>query len=346
MINSESYIKDLERQIGRINLSDFKDKKVLVTGAAGLICSYIVDMFILANKKYDANITIMALSRTEESLKSRFDYYFDNELFIPVIQDVCSPCEVDVDYIIHGASNANPKLYIEDPVGTMNANYLGTLNLLELAKRSNAKMVFISSGDVYGSFENPDVLLEENEYGYVDILNIRSSYASSKRASETLCASFASQYGVMAKIVRPAHIYGPTFTKGDTRAVSDFMGKATKGENIIMKSDGSSLRSYCYVGDTVVGILKVLVDGEVGNAYNITNTNGLVSIRELAETICKYAGVELVIELPSNELDKKINQNVKVIKLSSKKLEDLGWEVLTSVDEGVELTLKVISEIK
>ena len=105
MINSESYIKDLERQIGRINLSDFKDTKVLVTGAAGLICSYIVDMFILANKKYDANITIMALSRTEESLKSRFDYYFDNELFIPVIQDVCSPCEVDVDYIIHNIKN-------------------------------------------------------------------------------------------------------------------------------------------------------------------------------------------------------------------------------------------------
>ena len=345
MFNSKSYLQDLESQIKRLDLEKLKDKKILISGSTGLICSYIIDMLIYANLKKNTNITIMAISRSEESLKNRFSYYFDNELFIPVIQNVCEPLNChQVDYIIHGASNANPKLYIEDPIGTMNANYLGTLNMLEVAKRCNAKMLFISSGDVYGQFETHDDETTEDQYGYIDILNVRSSYASSKRAAETLCVGYHSQYGVSISIVRPAHIYGPTYTKSDTRAVSDFINKATNGEDIIMKSDGSAVRSYCYVGDTAVGILKVLFSGENGNAYNISNNKSIVSIRKLAEIICKYANVDLIMELPKNELDKKINQNVKIIKLSSKKLEEMNWEAQTDIENGIKLTLKIIRE--
>lgn len=345
MFCSDSYLKDLEKQINRIDLEELRNKKILVTGATGLICSYIIDLLIYANITKKTNITILAMGRNKDNLKNRFNYYFKNDLFVPIIQDVCNKIQCnDVNYVIHGASNANPKLYIEDPVGTMNANYLGTLNLLELCKTNKAKMVFISSGDIYGYLDNPGEELSEDDYGNIDILNVKSSYPSSKRAAETLCSSYSSQYRVNVSIVRPAHIYGPTCTKSDTRAVSDFINKASNNEDIIMKSDGSSLRSYCYVGDAAIGILKVLINGESANAYNISNNNCLISIRELAEIVCKYSNSKLIIEIPNNEIDKKIDTNVKLIKLSSKKIEMLGWNPEKKIDDGIKLTLQILKE--
>ncbi len=347
MFNSKNYLKDLDYQLKKIDLERIKDKRILITGANGLICSYIVDILIYANIYYNTNITIIAMGRSKEKIRERFSYYYDNELFIPIIQDVCEPFNCNnIDYIIHGASNANPKLYITDPVGTMNANYLGILNMLNLAKRNKCKILYISSSDIYGFIDNFDNDLNENEYGYIDILNVRSSYSSSKRASETLCASFYSQYDVNVVIVRPAHIYGPTFSANDSRAVSDFIKKASNGENILMKSDGSSTRSYCYVGDAICGIFKVLFDGIPGNAYNISNNKNIISIKELAELICKYTNTKLKIEIPQNELDKKIDSNVKVIKISSKKIESLGWKTDMNISDGIKLTLSIIKEIK
>ena len=341
--DSNYYLNDLQSQLDKINLDELSGKTVLVTGANGMICSYIIDLLIYANIYKNANIRILAMSRSEDKLKKRFGYYYDNELFVPVISDVCNQLDCDgVDYIIHGASNANPKLYITDPVGTMNANYLGTLNMLNLAVKNDARLLYISSGDVYGETKDGNTSLKESDYGYVDILNVRSSYASSKRASETLCIAYNNQYGAKALIVRPAHIYGPTCTTSDTRAVSDFINKAVDGEDIIMKSDGSSTRSYCYVGDASVGILRVLTDGQIGNAYNISNNDNIISIRNLAQVICDNAHVNLDIQIPKSDLDKKIDSNVKTICLNSEKLESLGWEAKTNVEDGIKLTLKVL----
>lgn len=347
MFDSNSYLDDLDNQLEKIDLEKLRNKSILITGSGGLICSYVIDLLIYANVKKKANIKIYAMGRSEDKLKKRFSYYFDSPLFVPVIQDVCSPCDIDgIDYIIHGASNANPKLYVTDPIGTMNANYLGTLNMLDLAKNNNSRFLYISSGDVYGSFDNVDGYLSEDMYGYIDILNVKSSYASSKRASETLCSSYNSQYNVESLIVRPAHIYGPTCTRSDSRAVSDFINKASMGQDIIMKSDGSSVRSYCYVGDAVTGIIKVLTEGEPCNAYNISNNGNIISIRELAEIICKYSESKLIIQIPESELDKKIDSNVKTIRLDSTKLESLGWEPDKDVEDGIKLTLSVLKERK
>ena len=342
-LENNDYLNDLNNQVDKMNLNELSSKRVLITGANGMICSYIVDMLIYANIYRNANITILAMSRSENKLKSRFEYYYDNDLFVPIIQDVCDPCDVEADFIIHGASNANPKLYITDPIGTMNANYLGTLNMLNLAYKNDARILYISSSDVYGEVQGKDYL-KENEYGYIDILNVRASYASSKRASETLCIAYNSQYGVKSLIVRPAHIYGPTCTASDTRAVSDFIHKAVNGENIIMKSDGSSTRSYCYVGDAAVGIMKVLTDGEIANAYNISNNDNIISIRNLAQVICDNANVSLDIQIPKSDLDKKIDSNVKTICMDSSKLESLGWKAETDIEDGVKLTLRVMKK--
>ena len=148
MFESNSYLEDLENQLNKIDLEKFKNKSILITGAHGLICSYAIDLLIYANVSRNANIKIYAMSRNEEKLKNRFSYFFDSPLFVPVIQDVCNPCDLDdINYIIHGASNANPKLYVTDPVGTMNANYLGTLNMLNLAKKNDSRLLYISRSE-------------------------------------------------------------------------------------------------------------------------------------------------------------------------------------------------------
>ena len=340
---NDIYISDLKNQVNRIDIDKLNNKSILVTGARGLICSYLIDMLIYADMYLGKNIKIYAMARNLEKLNDRFNYFCKNELFVPVIQDVCEKSNLDnVDFIIHGASNANPKLYVEDPIGTMNANYLGMMNLLDLAEKCNSKILYISSGDVYGENVIDKEYLCENDYGYVDLLNVRSSYASSKRAAETLCVSYASQKKVDVSIVRPAHIYGPTFTAGDSRAVSDFIRNVKNDNDIVMKSDGSSVRSYCYVGDAAVGIFKVLLFGKSAEAYNISNTNEIISIKELATTIARIANKSLIVELPTDYVSKQIDTNVKIIKMSSNKLEELGWKPEINIEKGIEISIKSI----
>ena len=348
MYNSVTYGKDLQFQIERINLEILKNKKILITGANGLICSYLIDLLIYANENYDTNISIYALSRNEEKLKERFQKYYLKEYFHSVIQDVCNKIELEsIDYIIHGASPATPKQYIQNPVDTMNANYLGMLNVLECAvKNHSEKVIYISSSEIYGSSFEDDKELKENEYRYVDILEVRSSYASSKRATETLCIAYKNQYECNICIVRPAHIYGPTITSSDSRAVSDFLRNVSEDKDILMKSDGSSIRSYCYVGDTIVGILKVLEKGISGEAYNISNTIDTISIKELANTIAKYGNKKLIIELPKDYLSQKINSNNKEIRINNEKLKKLGWDCKILIEEGIKRSLQIIKEKK
>ena len=341
---NQVYIEDLKKQYERINFEKFNNKNILITGSGGLICSYLIDLLIYANLYKNANIKIYASELKEEYLKERFSYYYDNELFIPVIQNVCNEFKINdkIDIIIHGASNANPSLYISDPVGTMNANYMGCKNLLELAKENNSKFLYLSSGDVYG--ETSLELINESDYGYFDILTERSSYASSKRASETLCYAYNKQYNIDTYIVRPAHIYGSTFTKSDSRAISDFIRCVINDNDIIMKSDGSSVRSYCYVGDTVVGMMMILDKGTSGNAYNISNTDSIISIKESAEYLAKLCNKKVIIDIPETELNKKINSNTKVIKLNNEKLKSLGWNTVYNIEMGLETTIKILKD--
>jgi len=341
---NQVYIEDLKKQYERINFEKFNNKNILITGSGGLICSYLIDLLIYANLYKNANIKIYASELKEEYLKERFSYYYDNELFIPVIQNVCNEFKINdkIDIIIHGASNANPSLYISDPVGTMDANYMGCKNLLELAKENNSKFLYLSSGDVYG--ETSLELINESDYGYFDILTERSSYASSKRASETLCYAYNKQYNIDTYNVRPAHIYGSTFTKSDSRAISDFIRCVINDNDIIMKSDGSSVRSYCYVGDTVVGMMMILDKGISGNAYNISNTESIISIKESAEYLAKLCNKKVIIDIPETDLNKKINSNTKVIKLNNEKLKTLGWNTVYNIEMGLETTIKILKD--
>lgn len=341
--NIDKFYSDLEEQNLLIDLKALKNKNIVITGANGMICSYIVEFLMYENKIHNSNITVFALGRNLKKLEERFSNYLENKNLKFIVQDVCQPLKLfNIDYIIHGASNAHPNAYVKDPVGTMNANYIGMLNVLECAKENNSKVLYISSSEVYGSKCCQSNEWKEEDSGYVNTLNSRSSYPISKRAAETLCISYMEQHGIDVKIVRPCHIYGPTMTNSDSRAVSSFIRDVINGNDIIMKSEGKPIRSYCYVGDAVRGIMTVLLNGKSGEAYNISDENSIVSIKELAYTIATIGNQDIIIDIPK-DTNTGFTPVEKTI-ISSEKLKNLGWKPIVNLNAGISKTLEITSE--
>jgi nucleoside-diphosphate-sugar epimerase len=173
----------------------------------------------------------------------------------------------------------------------------------------------------------------------VDILNPRAAYPSGKRAAETLCASYGDQFGTDTVIVRPGHVYGPGVKESDTRASADFSRRAARGEAIIMKSAGAQLRSYCYALDCASALITVLIAGKSGEAYNISNRDSVVSIRDMAEALAEAGGVPVRFENPS-DLEKKGYNLMDNSGLDASKLEALGWKACFSLAEGAKSTVE------
>lgn len=212
-------------------------------------------------------------------------------------------------------------------------------SLLEIAKDiQGSRLLYISSSEVYGRKDENRPYLE-SDYGYVDILNPRACYPSSKRVAETMCAAYHEEYGVDFVVVRPGHIYGPSITDTDSRASAQFTRKAVAGEDIVMKSAGNQLRSYTYTLDCASAILTVLLKGKCGEAYNISNSQSVVTIRELAECIAETAGVNVVFEQATDQEQKSYNM-MDNSSLDSSKLESLGWHGFFDMKKGIEATLE------
>ena len=321
-------------------------KKILITGATGLIGSALVDALVLLNRRENANIGIYAAGRSESGMRARFGAAMDEAFFHFVPYDACKPVSFDflADYVVHAACSAHPLAYATDPVGTMQANLIGTMQLLEYVRScAGARFVFLSTGETYG--ENPEFPegFSEDSHGYVNPMNPRSCYPESKRAAETLCASYVKQHSVEAVVARLCHVYGPTITLTNSRADAQFLRKALAGEDIVMKSTGSQIRSYCYAADAVSAILTILTKGVCGEAYNVANRASVHSIREYAETLAGHAGVNLVFDLPP-EAEKQGYSAVTRAVLNPAKLENLGWTPATTLCEGLKHTLDILRE--
>ena len=324
------------------------NKKILITGATGMLCSPVVDIISLLNREKDAKIELVIAGRNEQRCSDRFLGVLDDGDYEFVKYDANSAEKLDVtaDYIIHGASNADNRKFLKEPVETLLSNIIGLKALLDLAaENKGSRLLFVSSSEVYGNRERfsyaADGEIAEDEYGYVDILSSRSCYPSGKRAAESLCASYIDEYDVDAVIVRPGYIYGPTISKTDSRASAAFTLDAAAGRDIIMKSKGEQLRSYCYMLDCASALLSVLLNGERGEAYNISNENSIVTIRDVAECLARKSGVNVVFEIPSDEEKKSFNP-MKNSVLDASKLESLGWKACFGLEEGIERTLKFL----
>ncbi len=343
-LQNATYTSDISLAVKQLPIEQLAGKSVLVTGASGLIGSCIVDMLLWLNKNENTNIKVYAAGRKTDALHKRFSASCDDR-FVAVQYDATLLIHFDfsVDFIIHCASNASPDKYVSEPVETMMSNIFGMYNILEYAKKVHCEnVVYVSSSEVYGQIASAQPLVE-TAYGFSDILSVRSSYTSSKRATETLCVGFAKQYNVPVCIVRPGHIYGPTATATDNRVSSAFARDAAEGRDIEMKSAGSQIRSYCYCVDCASAILFVMLCGECGEAYNISNKNSIITIKQMAEVLAQAGGVLLRQTVADEEMKKQFNP-MDNSSLNSDKLEMLGWSGCFNAKEGLFHTVQILQE--
>ena len=310
--------------------ADFlRGRRALITGATGLLGSFLAETMLAAGAQ------VIAAGRSEDRVRQRFG---DRVTFAPY--DAARPLQFDpdADFIVHAACSAHPIAYASDPVGIMQANLLGVMNLLEaMRKRPETRLVFLSTGEIYG--ENPDLPegFSEGDHGYVDSMRPRSCYPESKRAAETLCACYAAQHGAQAVVARLCHVYGPTFTASNSRADAQFIRNALHGQDIVMKSTGAQVRSWCYVADAVRAILTLLHRGGAGQAYNVANRNAVASIRQYAQTLADIAGVKLRFEIPPEAEAAGYTRVTRAV-LNPAKLEALGWRAEYDLETGLRHT--------
>lgn len=318
-----------------------KQYNVLITGASGLIGSALVKYLLEKRNNGDRSLLIYAAGRDVEPLKRRFGD--DAEC---IAYDALKPVtfNFNVDVVVHAASPASPELFVKKPVETIMANVFGVREMLEYAKRTEArKVVYVSSSEVYGKMPPRESGFRENDYGFVDVLNVRSSYPIGKRAAETLCLSYAKEYGVDVSIVRPGHIYGPTASSKDRRVSSAFAWQAARGEPIVLKSAGTSLRSYTHCDDCASAIMTVVEKGLIGEAYNIANRGGVCSIRQMAEIMADEGGVKFKIDA-AKESDIATFNPMDNSCLDPTKLEALGWRGKIGYEDGFRQTVMALRE--
>lgn len=345
---SRLWRNDLDRVLDSLpELSLLNGKRILVTGATGLICSAIIDIMVRYSERQGGNICIYAAGRNQGRIENRFPLGVSKRFvhFVPYDATKAAPeTEETMDYILHGASNTMPSQYVQEPVETMISNFNGVKDLLDiLKKQGTGKLLYVSSSEVYGKKENIEPYTED-EYGFVDILNPRNSYPMGKRAAEALCAAYSREYGIQTVMVRPGHIYGPTASSKDGRVSSAWAYDVAQGKDIVMKSDGRQIRSYCYCLDCAAAILKVILRGKNSEAYNISNPDSIISIRDMAQILCQYAGVKLVYD-NADAGDKKTFNPMSNSSLNSEKLQKLGWRGLFNAQEGFQHTYLILREV-
>ena len=319
-----------------------KNKTVMITGASGMVGSYMLYVLLMLNDEKHYGIKVDAVMRNvnklPEEVRNREDV---NVVVADVTKDI--PDVGDIDYIIHAASPASPLIMQNQPVETIAANTIGTFKTLELAKKKNAEgYLFISSREIYGQPDEGQEFFYENTYGFVDQLNPRSCYSEGKKAAETMCVCFHEEYGLNTKIARLAHTYGPGMSIYDGRVQADFLKNVYHNEDIVLKSEGTAVRTYTYIADAIAGMYRILLDSE-DIVYNIGNEAGKVSIRDLAEilvSIYPERGLKLVFDIPEGGTKGTAPYTLGI--LSSEKLRKLGWNPKYSVKDGFKRTLEYL----
>lgn len=327
-------------------------KSLAISGATGMIGSFLIDVLMYRNENYNQNVNVYAFGRNEEKAKNRFSKYYDfeNDKFIFVKQDINLPIEKDicgkrVDYIIHAASNTHPVAYSSDPIGTISANVIGTYNLLEWAATVGCeRFVFLSSVEIYGENKGDTDTFAEDYLGYIDCNTLRAGYPESKRTGETLCQAYIKQKEMDVVIPRLSRCYGPTMLSSDTKALSQFIKKGVSGEDIVLKSEGTQLYSYAYVADAVSGIIKLMFDGECGGAYNVVSDASDIMLKDLAGIIADYVGKKVIFELPS-ETERAGYSKATKATLASDKIKETGWKSYFDIKEGLHHTIDVLRSL-
>ena len=349
MIENRLYRKDIEH-VARILLpwDELKNKSFLITGASGLIGSFLIDVLMYKNINDDLNCKIYAIGRNVEKAKAIFGVYWNLPCFVFISHDINERLDLDsaenVDYVLHMASNTHPIAYSTDPIGTITANIIGTNNMLEFAvKHRTQRFAFASSNEIYGENRGDTELFAENYCGYIDSNTLRAGYPESKRCGEALCQAYKKQKGLNVVIPRFTRSYGPTMLMSDTKAISQFIRRSIVGEDIVLKSEGNQFYSYTYVADAVSGLLTVLLKGKSGEAYNIADEASDIKLKDLAEILAELAGKQVIFELP-DEVEKAGYSVATKARLDGSKLQKLGWSATYDIRQGLERTVTILGK--
>ncbi len=319
-----------------IDWNALEGSTVFVTGATGLVGSMMVKALLHYGKT-----KVIALVRNLEKAKS----VFAAELHDPNLQfhkgDVMEPLRVEasIDFIIHGASVTASKTMVTHPVQTLMTAITGTQNILELAKLHNVRsMVYISSMEMYGRTDPSKNTVSEEDLGYIDVLNPRSSYPEGKRICECLCAAYQSEFGVPVKIARLAQTFGAGVGLQEGRVFAQFAKSGLRGENIVLHTEGKSVGNYCYTADVIRALLCILTKGTDKEAYTVVNEETSMPIRDMARLVAErlFAGdVKVVFDIPADLASMGYAAD-STMRLSARKLRALGWKPQYNLEEMYE----------
>lgn len=348
ILRSNIYREDINK-VANLDFIDYfklKDKSILISGASGMVGSFLIDLIMKLNIDRKLNCKIYALGRTENRAKDRFDDYWDNDLFKFISGDINEPLTRNdiekVDFVVHLASNTHPKAYATDPIGTITTNIVGTRNMLEFAVAHSAeRFVFASTCEIYGENRGDTEKFEEKYCGYIDCNTMRAGYPESKRCGEALCQAYMVQKKIDIVIPRLTRTYGPTMLMNDSKALSQFIKNGIDNKDIILKSEGNQYYSYMYVADTVSGLITTMLNGKPGEAYNIADEKSDIKLKDLAKIVADYVGTNVIFELP-DELEKSGYSKATKAILNSNKLQEIGWNALYDIQQGVRNTIDIL----
>jgi nucleoside-diphosphate-sugar epimerase len=349
--------KDLDYILNRLSdeLDILAGKKILLTGGAGFLGYYFVQSILYWNENSEKkkNIQLTVYDNYSRGFPSWLSKLKKVENLFLVENDITCPLPQDLNYfhyIIHAASIASPIYYRKYPIETMDANVNGLRNLLEYCKRQREKnksvegFLFMSSSEVYGDPTSENIPTPETYNGNVSCIGPRACYDESKRYGETLCVNFARHYGIPIKIARPFNNYGPGLSITDRRVIPDFALDVFSGRDIVLLSDGSPTRTFCYVADAIVGYFKILVRGRNGEAYNIGVEKPEISIGDLAEMVVgtardlfDYQGI--VVRQASSDPNYLVDNPSRRCPMIAKARNEIGYSPNISLTEGLRRTL-------
>jgi dTDP-glucose 4,6-dehydratase/UDP-glucuronate decarboxylase len=327
---------------------------LLVTGAQGFLCSYIVDAVAHYNDvSRKPPCRIIVVDNLSSSQGERLAHLTNRRDVVFLQHDVARPLVLDepLHWIVHGASIASPSIYRQYPLETIDANVTGTRNLLALAGEKNVRgMVIMSSSEIYGDPQPEFVPTPETYRGNVSCFGPRACYDESKRMAETLCWVYHDKFGIRANCIRPFNVYGPGLRLEDKRVLPDFIKTALSDQPIVLFSDGTPTRTFCYVTDFVRGLFHVLVSGKGGEAFNVGNDQGEVSIIDLAERVRQVAAE--VLKRPPVPVElRRSEDRLYLVDNPQRRCPDISkmqrffrWSPAVTLDDGLYRTLRAWCE--
>lgn len=343
--NFNTYFKALENTIedSEISWDVFKNQTFLISGATGLIGSFLIHALLEANKRFNLEIKIVGLIRNFKKAKIIYGDIPKNLEFIK--QDITDPLNINqrIDYIIHTASITSSIEFIKRPVETIQTAVNGTENLLELARVNNIKgFIYLSTMEVYGCPQN-DEKIYENRTLPLTPMNIRNSYPISKVLCEALCLSYAQEYNLPINIIRLTQTFGPGVSFDDQRIFAEFGRCGFFGEDIQLRTEGKTKRSYLDITDAVRAIILVLQNPTLkGEVFNAANESSYCSVREMADIVANLYGIDYKFNIDNQERGYAPTLHMN---LDTSKLRSLGWKPKVNLEEMYVNLLNYFKEV-